>query len=452
MLATLALFIFVKKLRDKVKKILVVRSLLLVAIIISCNTTEPIPVDQNITLSEIDAAVIEAYLNIHVNNPSASKEVVLERDGQRVMSFSANKTDAAVTDTGLTENTLYKYKARLVENGKVIGESSGVSVRTMQPTSHEFTWQTFTIGEPDAGSSSLYDVAIINENNIWTVGEIYTKDSTGHVDPLAYGFAHYDGNNWRLFRLQARALNGNISNLQPRGIFAFSEVDIWLAGGSIWHYNGLEATFSLDRITFFNGGTEVITKLWGKSSTDIYGVGTEGAIVHYNGTSWQKIDSGIDWDVYDICGYFNSVNLNQEIICASTDPNNYSNSTILKITNKTSVSRIDLPTGRLTGSAWTKKGFPIYTTGDGIFTNKSSKWEEIKLPVNYTTSKIRGNGLNDIFLCGALGLIAHYNGKEWKVYNDVYNAVYTSVHLNGNIAAFVGWRDGKGVITIGRRN
>ncbi|MFA5803077.1 MAG: glucosyl transferase [Melioribacteraceae bacterium] len=416
----------------------------------SCNTTEPVLVNENIKLTEIDAAVIETYLNIHVENPSPGKEVVLERNEQRVMSFTANKADTAITDTGLTENTLYTYKAKLTEKSKIIGESSDVGVRTMQQTSHNFSWQTFTFGEPGAGSSSLYDVSIINENNIWAVGEIYLNDSLGRPDPSAYNSAHWDGNKWELKRIKYYGSCSAVEFPPLKAIWAFLENSMAITnGGSIGWFNG--NTINLDcRVNPLLTGA--INKIWGTSSKNLYIVGNNGNIAHYNGTSWQKIDSGTDWDIYDVFGYTNSVNSQEEIICALTDPNNYSNSTLLKITGKTKVGRINLTTGRLTGSAWTNKGFPIYTTGDGIFTNKSGKWEEIKLPVNYTTSKIRGNGLNDIFLCGVLGLVAHYNGKEWKVYNDVYNAVYTSVHLNGNIAAFVGWRDGKGVITIGRRN
>ena len=44
-------------------------------------------------------------------------------------------------------------------------------------TSHNFTWQTFTFGEHS--SSTLYDVAIINDSSIWAVGEIYMNDSLG---------------------------------------------------------------------------------------------------------------------------------------------------------------------------------------------------------------------------------------------------------------------------------
>ncbi|PJA97963.1 MAG: hypothetical protein CO128_09805 [Ignavibacteriales bacterium CG_4_9_14_3_um_filter_30_11] len=308
----------------------------------------------------------------------------------------------------------------------------------------------FTFGDAGAGSSTLYDVAMINENNIWAVGAIYLKDSTGQPDPNAYNAVHWNGSKWELKRIKTNACGGVV--YPPiKTIFAFSSNDILFAhiDGSISHYNGIEFTNDCSLITQLNGSAN---KMWGRSKNDFYVVSGNGFVALYQNGQWQKIESGTNWDIYDVFGYTNSDNSQQEILCASTDQNNYSNSTILKISDKTKVDRIDLNTNRLTGSVWTDRGFPIYVCGDGIFTNKSGEWDEIKLPVNYATSKIRGNGLNDIFLCGVLGLIAHYNGGDWKVYNDVYNAVYTSVNFKGDVAAFVGWRNGKGVITVGRRN
>ncbi|MGB9664445.1 MAG: hypothetical protein ACPL25_05950 [Ignavibacteria bacterium] len=61
----------------------------------------------------------------------------------------------------------------------------------MDTTSHEFSWEITYLG--DGGSSVLYDVAIINENNIWAVGEIYMNDSLGRPEPNAYNAIHWDG-------------------------------------------------------------------------------------------------------------------------------------------------------------------------------------------------------------------------------------------------------------------
>ena len=66
-------------------------------------------------------------------------------------------------------------------------------------TSHNFTWQSWTFGE--IGTSRLYDVAIVDENNIWAVGEIYLLDSLGQPDPRAYNALHWDGIKFEIERI-----------------------------------------------------------------------------------------------------------------------------------------------------------------------------------------------------------------------------------------------------------
>ncbi|MBU2507700.1 MAG: glucosyl transferase, partial [Bacteroidetes bacterium] len=107
---------------------------------------------------------------------------------------------------------------------------------------------------------------------------------------------------------------------------------------------------------------------------------------------------------------------------------------------------------RFAASVWTKKGFPIYVCGDGIFTNKSGTWREVNIGVNYFTNDVRGNGLNDLFIIGDFGLIAHFNGLDWRVYADVFNAGYKSLSVNDDMIAAVGQRSGNAIVTIGRRN
>ena len=45
-----------------------------------------------------------------------------------------------------------------------------------------------------------------------------------------------------------------------------------------------------------------VNKLWGTSSSDLYGVGYNGMITHYNGRTWQKIESGTTTNINDIWG------------------------------------------------------------------------------------------------------------------------------------------------------
>ena len=412
--------------------------------LVSCNTTEPIPVNENIKITEIDAAVIEAYLSINVSNPSSNKEMVLERNGQIVMRFSANKTDTTITDTGLTENTTYSYKAKLTEKGKVIGESSEVSVRTIQPTSHEFIWQTFTFGDAGAGSSSLYDVAIIDENNIWAVGEIYMKDSTGQIGPIPYNAVHWDGKKWGLKRIQFYTICRQTSRTPypARSILTFNENAIWVTAG--------------DQITRIEGNSQketmclpfsfLINKIWGTSSKDFYAVGNNGNIAHYNGTNWEKIENNVSSEL-DFLGVFGRDETSPIYFIAASL---YDNNRIIRLINS---KFEDVPFNEISTlrSIWYAYSNKIYLAGSYFFVYENGKWEKLKELSNQTTTSVRGTASNDIIVAGTKGIINHFNGATWKTFNT--SGEYSAVDIKGNIVIAVGSSTGsEAFIAVGKRN
>ena len=123
---------------------------------------------------------------------------------------------------------------------------------------------------------------------------------------------------------------------------------------------------------------------------------------------------------------------------------------ILRIKNN-KVDSVSWSVQRLLYSAWTNNEQFLYVCGSGTYENKKGYWEEIKLPL-VSMNSIRGNDLNDIFVAGDFGLVSHFNGSTWKVYNDVFAADYYSISLKGNLIMLAGQQNGKGVITIGRRD
>ncbi|MDZ7767256.1 MAG: hypothetical protein U5K00_23050 [Melioribacteraceae bacterium] len=111
------------------------------------------------------------------------------------------------------------YSYRAVINDTVTSEATAV---TMDTTSHDFTYEIFEFGEH--GNSILRDVAIIDENNIWAVGAIYLKDSTGANDSKAYNAVHWDGSEWKHSRIQFHtfAINRSQVLILLSQILAFS--------------------------------------------------------------------------------------------------------------------------------------------------------------------------------------------------------------------------------------
>lgn len=84
--------------------------------------------------------------------------------------------DTVIMDEGLLPSQTYTYRAKVQSPALPIwlggNLTSQVQVRTMDTTSHDFTWQIYTLGD-GTGSSCLYDVAIINDTLAYAVGEIY---------------------------------------------------------------------------------------------------------------------------------------------------------------------------------------------------------------------------------------------------------------------------------------
>ncbi|RJQ59596.1 MAG: hypothetical protein C4517_12415 [Stygiobacter sp.] len=443
------------------KKIIAVLLIALQIINFSCESTEPVRIDETIKLTAIDAAVVEIYLNVNVDNPSVTKEVVIERNGSRVLGIPASSTEIAVTDTGLTENTTYKYKAKLYEGGKVVGESSEISITTLKPSSHEFVWQTYQIGDI---TSTLFDVAIIDENNIWAVGEIYLKDSTGQIDPQAYNAAHWNGTKWEIRRIQFYTICGhdNKTAYPARSIISI-ENDVWItAGDQVARLEG-----NLQKEILCLPFSFLINNICGITSTDLYIVGNGGNIAHYDGKSWEKIESGTKVNLTDITGGSNGEDI---FICGYNDFNptimlKYKEGKTEKIiesldflTNDPSkISGIIKSVWKKRGRLFTSTAYSLYSSGESTKGEGKAIWKGHYL--DWGVESIRGNEINDIIGCGVFGKVWHYNGLSWRKYDELERQTdgLKRIEIKGNMCAAVGYRyingiERYGLIHIGKRN
>ena len=182
----------------------------------------------------------------------------------------------------------------------------------MDTTSHDFTFQSWTFGT--IGSSVLYDVAIINENNIWAVGEIMIADTSinGYT---TYNAVHWDGSEWTLHKLYFYTIPGQQDTgvYEARSILAFDENNIWITSGSqITKWNGIRQTNRHSSPVYVN-------KLWGTDNNNIYAVGYNGQIAHYNGTNWQRIESGTTLNINDIWGDYNYKTQEWEVLAVASN-------------------------------------------------------------------------------------------------------------------------------------
>lgn len=181
-------------------------------------------------------------------------------------------SDTTIYIDSLLPNKTYHVK---VMSNNLLGTSNKIQITTLDTTSHNFTFQTWTFGEHS--SSVLYDVAIIDENNIWAVGEIYMNDSLGQPDLNAYNAVHWNGSEWKVKKISV-LFRGSLITPPLEGVFAFSNSDFWFVGSLPIHGDG-NNWIMYDLRTTVDPNLS-LSKAWGTSSSNIYFVGRNGSIAY----------------------------------------------------------------------------------------------------------------------------------------------------------------------------
>ncbi len=408
----------------------------------------------SLTLTVEDVSCTEAWIKLSASGTELPASVKLYANDTLKQTLELTTADTLIYDEGLLPNRTYAYRAELIKPQKPTVKSQTVTATTLDTTSHDFTWETFTFGGAN-GSSYLRDVAIINENDIWAVGEIHTEDdfdSLGHYQP--YNAVHWNGEEWELRRVMFY-----IDPDQPWAGKTSSPCEtIFFFGG-----NSFAITSNVQIAIFDESGNYQILKMgfpweerftinamWGTSSSDFYVVGNNGNIAHYDGSGWEKIESGTELDIQDIYGI--EKNGEEIIACAITNIATAGNGEILLFRNGRKQT-IFWPSGLRINSIWYKTERQMFACGDGIYKRIGINWER-QIPFENTTytEKVRGNDINDLFVGGDFGFLAHYNGLSWKVYDTGNVALFYSLSVKGDLVVGVGERNAKGVVYLGRRN
>jgi len=382
------------------------------------------------------------WLEIKTENISLPTELEIFRNDEKVALLKLIEPDTVLLDSDLLPSSYYNY--RVAGRGIV---SKEVTITTMDTISHDFTWETFTFGG-EGGSSYLLDVAIINENNIWAVGIIYTADDN-------YNAVHWNGSQWELKKILYYGECSAVMYPPLKAIYAFSGEEIVLTnGGSIGLFDGNAVDLDCGVNPLLTGA---INKIWGTSSSDFYVVGNNGNIAHYNGNSWMKIESGTALDFQDIWGDYNEKIQEWEVLAVASNKFFNEGNALLKIKELASakLNTIGLPWSL--SSICHIAGKKYFVGGDGLFFNKmlNENWNKDTTFIPIYKDRIRCSNINDIVVSGSNGLLSHYNGINWKHYTNnelpYFSGRLLSCDIKGNVIIAVGWKEIQAIITIGKR-
>ncbi len=405
---------------------------------VSCDTTES---DKNGTIfTELaDASCTECWINVETTGISLAEDLTLYRDNEIVQTATLTESNTVLYDSLLSPSQTYEYKVKIAGT-----TSKEYFVTTMDTTSHDFSWETFTFGEHS--SSVLNDVAIIDENNIWAVGEIYINDSTGSVDPSKYNLAIWDGTRWNIRRVYFTNSHGQSFLAAINSINGFSNTNILLGMDQIilWHENDfMEIELST---SVFNSW---INSIWGKNTNDFYIAGNNGNLAHYNGTTWTKIDGGTENNIVSVWGVENQFTGNEEIYYTVPEEE-----ALYRMVNGQYTNNTGWDENRIIRQVWSDKGYSFYAASVGVYTNNLNKgWTRIEAVDEGLFMEIEGNANNDVFIAGLGGRVIHFNGSTWYEYDKFRNSslFLLSLDYKDNLIVMTGTINGNAVIIKGVR-
>ncbi|HET9136447.1 MAG TPA: hypothetical protein VFO76_07415 [Candidatus Kapabacteria bacterium] len=315
-------------------------------------------------------------------------------------------------------------------------------------TSHNFEWTEYTI----PSRSTLSGVAVFSDNLIYAF-----------LDKLFV----FNGATWTETKVTINGKN-YLPLFTDSYVFGMSNEEYWSVSGNIIYHGKKYSVdeFRLDQIGIMNypidGG---VRSCWGPSSNDMFFVGDTGTIFHYDGANWTKFPKPTTKDLRSVwgtshndvwaCGYNTSKG---QTILLHYDGNSWTEENI-SITNNTITGGFD--------GVWAcdSAGHKFVATSGALLIRKTDNgnWRSDSGLVpnrlgdgSFIGIGPVGNSPNDMMAIGGWGFIAHWNGKDWKRYDQLYNygsAIYytAAFSIKGNIACAVGSKDGQSWIAIGRR-
>ena len=398
----------------------------------------------------LDVSTTEVFLRIEINSGHQNSVLNVYRDGRLLTNKKNPENEIIVVDSNLASNTNYYYEAEIRINQRNFIKSNKVFAQTLVPTSHEFGWQQYYF----EFGSTIEDIEIVDEKNIWAVGSIWKRDSLQEL--RFYNGLFWNGEKWEFKEIPSEVSpeNNSFVTVSLQSLFASTPNDIWFTtGGQMIHWDGTHYgcwTFLFKNLedTSFHG----INKMNGIPEETAWAVGNKGNIFlsKKNGEwmGWKRFENNITEDLFDVLCI---KDLENSTYIPVTNFDDFTKNIILRIDDE-KTTQIESVQKRWASSLFTKSGFPVYLAGDGVFENKNEAWEEVNYGANKVIERIRGNGLNDIIAVGHFGIVAHFNGINWRIYNELQiSGIYNALSFKGNLVAIAGSNMGRAIILLGSR-
>ena len=201
---------------------------------------------------------------------------------------------------------------------------------------------------------------------------------------------------------------------------------VWIIttlGLSIWVINAQAVDWELQtQLPTSNS----LKGVWGSSNNNVFAVGDNGTILHYDGNQWLALNSGTNSTLYSVWG-----NSADDVFAVG------SNGTILHydgfqwtaMNSNTLSTLIDI---------WGHSSSEVFAVGESgtILFYDGNQWTSMNSNTFDSLWGIWGHSNTDIFAVGESGTILHYDGNQWSSMNSNTYAWFNSIWGNTNTNVF----------------
>ncbi len=202
-----------------------------------------------------------------------------------------------------------------------------------------------------------------------------------------------------------------------KAVWGSSSQDVFAAGsdGAIIHYNGSEwSEMDMAQNVNFQG-------IWGTSHENVYCVGDSGLIMQFDGTEWKKTGSGTSENLNGIW-----IDSSSEVFIVGE------RGTSLVCSDDTCLKIPGVSTSYSLNAVWGTSPENVFAVGgNGIILHYDGRnWSEMDSKTSEILMGVWGASEKDIFAVGLNGTIVHYDGSKWEkmpvVKKDFYAVAGTS--------------------------
>ena len=196
----------------------------------------------------------------------------------------------------------------------------------------------------------------------------------------------------------------------------------------------LLSTAPADEWKFFYHSQQQFTSIWGNAANDIFAVGFDGLISHYDGSQWQEMASGTFSNLMDIWG------------SSSTDVFVVGGGGTILHYDGNQWNIMNSGTAFYLSGVWGTSNTDIFAVGhEGtILHYDGNQWTTMTSGIGANLNSIWGSSSMDVFAVGKVGTILHYDGSQWTTMTsgtdadlkDIWGTSSTDVFAVGTFVSF----------------